>query len=107
MAKKKQAAPNRKKIESRWLPIGSVTVDTGILLLVAPDHAADFEDVPDGVDGEVRCNDQEWTAVVTSTGMYDGNYLVEGRYHEGTDLLAEIRVRFLDEKGNQAGSKLA
>ena len=93
---------SRKMNVGDWKPIGCVFVDTAQLLLIDPIHTGiptpDFEDQEIVVDKDV-------TGVVVSTGWGDGNYLVEGRYardkQDHGQILAEIRVRFLDEDGNQ------
>lgn len=90
MAKKKAAAKNRKKPESKWEQLGLVTIDTASLLLIDPVHAAAFDVSKVPADGEVVLDDAKRTAVVTTTGMGDGEYLVGGRYHEEIGMLAEI-----------------
>jgi hypothetical protein len=88
-------------ILSDWEPIGYVTIDTGQLVLIDPIHT---ESVTPGLSEEEIAVGEHGTAVVVSTGMGDGNYLVEGRYLPESfpfgPRLAEIRVRFLDEEGN-------
>lgn len=81
--------------------IGLVTIQTGSLLLIDPVHADKFDDDRADTDYEIVLDAAKRTAVVTRTGMGDGEYLVEGRHHEGTGMLAEIRVKFLDDEGNQ------
>ena len=100
MAKKKAAAKSRKKAEKEWEQIGLVTIDTGSLLLIDPCHAGDFCKPMSLEYGEVVLDDDKRTAVITSTGWGDGQYLVEGRYQKDTGRLAEIRVVFLNEEGS-------
>ncbi len=109
MAKRKPAAKSRKKTETPWEQIGLVTISTGSLLLIDPVDVNEYDDADrSDSDYEVELGKTKGTAVVTTTGMGDGIYLVEGRYHRYEDpgqpadiRLAEIRVKFLDDEGNQ------
>ncbi len=102
MAKKKRAAATRKLTIGDWQPIDCVFIDTAQLSLVDLMHTG--LDTPDFTDQEIAV-DKDVTGVVVTTGMGDGNYLVEGRYFKPNAVLgprlAEIRVRFLDEEGSQ------
>ena len=93
---------SKKKVEQEWQPLGSVTVDTARLMLLDPMHVDIGPD--DGSEGEFAL-DTNVTGVITGTGMGDGRYLVEGRYVDCPfgRRLAEIRVRFLDYRGNWLG----
>lgn len=101
MANEKAASKDRKETESEWEQLGLVTIETGSLLFIASLHVTEFDPPRLPIFGEVVLNDEKQTAVVATTGMGDGQFRVEGRYHEDTGMLAEIRVKFLDEEGKQ------
>ena len=85
---------------SEWEDLGQVTIDTARILLIDPVFANSAKLCVSN-DGEHAVGDgRNCTAVIARTGIGDGNYRVEGRFVEfdGSELLAEIRVRFLGDE---------
>jgi hypothetical protein len=92
--------------DGKWQVFGSVTVDSGTLLLIDPIHGdADFGELSDSEHAQVPIIGGDFSAVLVSTGMGDGRYPVEGRFVDCPfgRRVAEIRVRFLDDEGNYLG----
>jgi len=89
-----------------WQVLGSVTIDTGTLLLGDPVHGAVAIEGPlESFCIQVSIPGGDFSAVVVHTGMGDGRYPVEGRFADCPlgRRIAEIRVRFLDDEGNYLG----
>ena len=92
----------------QWQAMGSVTIDTGTILLIDPIHGrADVGTLGDSEYAQVAIPGGDYSAMLVSTGMGDGRYLVEGRFADSPfgRRIAEIRVRFLDEDGDWAGGE--
>ena len=89
-----------------WEVLGSVTIDTATLLLVAPVHfGTDVGELGESDHAQVSVPGGDFSAVLVGAGMGDGRYPVEGRFADcpfGRHI-AEIRVRFLDDGGNYLG----
>jgi hypothetical protein len=88
-----------------WKPLGSVTIDSGRLLLLDPVHQGRVE--MGAEDGQIAIPGGDLSAVQVPTGIGDGRYWVDGRFIDSPifgERLAEIRVRFLDEFGNWLGA---
>lgn len=90
--------------DSGWHHVGSVTIDTGRLLLLDPVHQGRVD--PGAGDGQIAIPGGDLSAVQVPTGIGDGRYRVEARGIDSPIFgkrIAEIRVRFLDEEGNWLG----
>lgn len=90
--------------DSGWHHVGSVTIDTGRLLLLDPVHQGRVD--PGAGDGQIAIPGGDLSAVQVPTGIGDGRYRVEARGIDSPIFgkrIAEIRVRFLDEDGNWLG----
>ncbi len=100
-------APLRPDSDSTaWQMLGSVTIDTGTLLLIDPVHGgADVGTLAESQHAQVPVPGGNFSAVLVGTGMGDGRYPVEGRYADCPfgRRIAEIRVRFLDDDGDYLG----
>jgi hypothetical protein len=91
---------------TEWQVLGSVTIDTGTLLLIDPVHGdADVDTLAECEHAQVPLPGGDFSAVLVSTGMGDGRYPVEGRFVDCPfgRRIAEIRLRFLDDEGNYLG----
>jgi hypothetical protein len=91
---------------TKWQLLGSVTIDTGTLLLIDPVHGdADVGTLAESQHAQVPVPGGNFSAVLVGTGMGDGRYPVEGRYADCPfgRRIAEIRVRFLDDEGDYVG----
>jgi len=86
--------------------LGSVTIDTGTLLLIDPVHnGTDVGELSESDHTQIAIPDGDFSDVLVATGMGNGRYAVEGRH---TDCLAgrriaEIRIRFLGETEEHLG----
>lgn len=90
--------------DSGWHHVGSVTIDTGRLLLLDPVHQGRVD--PGAGDGQIAIPGGDLSAVQVPTGIGDGRYRVEARSIDSPicgKRIAEIRLRFLDEEGNWLG----
>ena len=91
---------------TEWQMLGSVTIDTGTLLLIDPVHGgADVGTLAESEHAQVPVPGGDFSAVLVTTGMGDGRYPVEGRFADCLfgRRIAEIRVRFLDDDGDYLG----
>jgi hypothetical protein len=91
---------------SEWQVLGSVTIDTGTLLLIDPVHGGvDVGKLGESDHAQVPVPGGDFSAVLVGTGMGDGRYPVEGRFADCPfgRRVAEIRVRFLDDEGDYMG----
>ena len=91
---------------TEWQVLGSVTIDTGTLLLIDPVHGdADVGTLAESQHAQVPVPGGDFSAVLVSTGMGDGRYPVEGRFADCPfgRRIAEIRLRFLDDDGDYLG----
>lgn len=97
-------ARNRVRNEDEWQALGRFTIDTGVVLLIDPAYLG--MEVGGLGYAELPVPGGDCSAVVASTGMGDGRYLVEGRFCDCPfgRRLAEIRIRFLDDDGNWLGA---
>ena len=89
-----------------WQVLGSVTIDTGTLLLIDEvHHDADVTQMGESDCAQVPIPGGDFSAVAVATGMGDGRYPVEGRFADCPlgRRIAEIRVRFFDDEGNYLG----
>jgi hypothetical protein len=90
--------------EGQWEQVGEVGIDSGTLALVDPVYAETvsaaegLEATDTGGVGTIRPQGAvRDLGVIVSTGLGDGMYPVEVRYEEaeGSQRIAEVRVRFL------------
>jgi hypothetical protein len=102
--------PSPRKSDSNageWRMLGWVTIDAGTLLLIDPVRGtADVGELgAHRSAAQVPIAGDDFSALLLSTGMADGRYMVEGRFANSLFgwRITEIRVRFPDDKGNYLG----
>ena len=91
---------------TEWQVLGSVTVDTGTLLLIDPVHdGVDVGTLGESEHAQVPVPGGDFSAVLVGTGLGDGRYLVEGRFADCPfgRRIAEIRVRLFGDDGDYLG----
>lgn len=90
-----------------WEELGTVAIDSGLLLLVdaLTRGATNVPEMGRRHHAQVRLSDRRGTGVVVGTGMGDGGYVVEGRYADCLlgRRIAEIRVVFFDADEGAGG----
>ena len=100
--------------EGEWQALGSVTVDSGRLLLIDPIHGGvDLDEVGEYsgyLNHPLTADDDRWAVLIGTPDAPvadNGGYTVDVRYVDSPSgrHIAEIRVRFVDDNGDSLAQR--